>query len=209
MTTEIAAPAEIQETNCEMNASALVRRYRFSVDAYHRLADAGILKETDRVELIEGEIIEMSPIGKRHAACVKRLNKILSRISEDGILGVQDPLLISEDGTEPEPDVMLLKPRADFYEETPPQPADVLLLVEVADTSLEYDRKIKMPLYARAGIAEAWIVNLEGNRIEIYTEPRNGSYTVLRIAQSGDAIAPQALPQASVEVDAVLGQASK
>ncbi len=203
MTTEV---SEISAAVLPLQPTGAFRRYRFNADEYHRLVDAGALTEDSRVELIEGEIIEMSPIGKRHAACVKRAaNKLKVLIGESVIVGVQDPLPLPGGESEPQPDVMLLKPRDDFYETEPPQPADVLLLIEVADSSLGYDRDIKLPLYARAGIAEVWLANLMQDVIEIYTEPKDGFYLVRRIAQSGDTIAPQALSQVSVEVDAVLG----
>src|ERR671938_544657 len=140
--------------------SVQVAKRCFSVDEYYRMGEAGILTEDDRVELIEGEIIEMSPIGSRHAACVNRLNTLLGRhLRQTAIVSVQNPIRLDA-YSEPEPDVALLRPRADYYESGHPTPADALLIVEVADTSADYDRIIKLPLYAKAGIPEAWLVDL-------------------------------------------------
>ena len=148
----------------------------------------------------------MSPIGKRHAAAVNRATAAFKTLDPKvAMLSVQNPLLLPDTNSEPVPDVMLLKPRADFYEAVQPQPADVLLLVEVSDTTLGYDRRIKLPLYARHDILETWITNLVQNVIEIYTEPKNGIYTVQRIAQRGEQISPTAVPDFVVNVDAILG----
>ncbi|MCP9496491.1 MAG: Uma2 family endonuclease [Pyrinomonadaceae bacterium MAG19_C2-C3] len=183
-----------------------VRPYRFTIEDFHRLAEADIFAADTRVELIEGELMMMSPIGKRHAAYVNRYVGVFRNIDPAiAILSVQNPLLLPNTNSEPVPDVMLLKPREDFYEAVQPQPADVLLLIEVSDTTLNYDRRIKLPLYARHGIIETWITNLVQNIIEIYTEPKNGIYTVQRIAQRGEQISPQAVPDFIVNVDAILG----
>src|SRR5437870_5978990 len=128
----------------------------FNVAEYYRMAEAGILTEEDHVELIDGEIVAMSPVGSRHAACVKRLNRILGRrVGDLVVVGVQDPIGL-DDYSEPEPDISLLRPRADFYSEAHPIPSDVLMIIEVADSSDLYDREVKVPLYARAGIPETW-----------------------------------------------------
>jgi len=125
-------------------AAPLVR-HRFTVEEYHRMGQAGILSEDDRVELIEGEIVEMAPVGSRHAACVKRLNALLSRRAGGrALVSVQDPIRLGEH-SEPQPDLALLKPREDFYAAAHPGPEDVLLVIEVAETSLEYDREVKLP----------------------------------------------------------------
>jgi Uma2 family endonuclease len=177
----------------------------FSVDEYYRMADAGILTEDDRVELIEGEIIEMSPIGSRHAGCVKRLNTLLGQQSgQSAIVSVQDPISI-DDFSEPEPDVALLKPREDFYSESHPTASDVLLVVEVADTSVEYDRSVKLPLYARAGIGEMWLVNLPQEIIEIYRQPLDDTYREIRLVKRGESLVAQALPNLMLDADSILG----
>jgi len=168
-------------------------RYRFHVDDYYRLAEAGILKEDDRVELIHGEIIKMNPIGSRHAGCVFRLNHLLSRqVKSNLIVGVQSPIRISEH-SEPEPDLMILKHRDDFYTKQHPQPEDVLLVIEVADSSLSYDQQVKIPLYAEAKIPEVWLVNLDENIVEIYCNPDGNSYQDVQRYQQNDTIPLQAL----------------
>jgi len=156
-----------------------VRRHRFTVDEYHRMGEAGIFGEDDRVELIDGEVVEMSPIGWRHAWCVRAVARLLVRFAEERAVhgesfgvDVQNPLHLHEYG-EPQPDLVLL-------ERTPvghlPGPEDVALVVEVADTTLRYDREVKLPLYAEAGIREAWIFDLSANRVEVYSEPGSVGY---------------------------------
>jgi Uma2 family endonuclease len=185
--------------------SVQVERRPFNVDDYYRMAEAGILTEDDRVELIEGEVIKMSPIGSRHAACVDRLNSLLSLFAgQTAIVRVQNPIRI-DDYSEPQPDVSLLKPRADFYAESHPTPADILLVIEVADTSVEYDRHVKVPLYAQAGIPEVWLVNLSEDLIEIYTVAADGSYKNIRRVKRGESLSLQAIPDMTFSVDAVLG----
>ena len=155
-------------------------RRPFSVAEYDRMVESGILCEGDRVELIEGEILAMSPIGRRHAACVRRITRVLSRLLGDRTLvSVQCPVAIP-DWSEPNPDVALLVPRDDDYVEAHPLPRQVQVLIEVADSSLAYDRQIKSPLYAKAGIRELWIVDLKANRIVVHTRPRRGRYTIVR-----------------------------
>lgn len=169
------------------------------------MAEAGILTEDDRVELIEGEIVEMSPIGRRHAACVNRLNALLNRhLGQAAIISIQNPVRI-DDYSEPEPDVALLKPREDFYAEGHPTPSDVLLVVEVADTSVEYDRDMKLPLYARAGIAEVWLVNLPQETIEIYRQPLDETYREIRLVKRGESLASQAVSNLMLDANDILG----
>lgn len=180
-------------------------RRPFSVDEYYRMAQVGILGEDDRVELIEGEIIEMSPIGSRHAACVKRLTALLGRrLGEGAILSVQDPVRLG-DYSEPQPDVALLRPRADFYAGGHPAPEDVWLVIEVADTSAIIDRNLKPPLYARAGVIEVWIIDLSQDLIEVHTQPSGGAYQVVRQVRRGESLAPGQLPALGVSAEAVLG----
>ena len=148
----------------------------FTVGEYYRMAEANILTEEDRVELIAGQIVAMSPIGSRHAACVKRLNLLLGKMIGDSILlGVQDPIALDA-YSEPEPDLVLLRPRADFYAAAHPAAGDVLLAIEVADTSASYDREVKVPLYAQAGIPEVWLIDLQQGRIEVYARPQGNAY---------------------------------
>ena len=148
----------------------------FTVGEYYRMAEANILTEEDRVELIAGQIVAMSPIGSRHAACVKRLNLLLGKMIGDSmLLGVQDPIALDA-YSEPEPDLVLLRPRADFYAAAHPAAGDVLLAVEVADTSASYDREVKVPLYAQAGLPEVWLIDLQEGRIEVYARPQGNAY---------------------------------
>ena len=132
------------------------RTHRFSVADFHRMGEIGVLTEADRVELIEGEIIDMAPIGSRHAGYVMMLTERMGRaIGDRAILGVQSPVVMSE-RSEPQPDLALLRRRADFYQINHPRAADALLLVEVADTTVRLDLEVKLPLYARSGVREVW-----------------------------------------------------
>lgn len=150
------------------------------------MIEAGILTEKDRVELINGEILEMSPIGNEHSACVKRLNALFNKLlGEKVIVSVQDPVQMG-DLSEPEPDIAILKPVEDFYAARRPTPADTLLIIEVADTSLDYDREIKLPLYAESGVPEYWLVNLGNREIEAHRSPAGDIYKIREIARSGD-----------------------
>ena len=179
---------------------------RFTVSEYHRMAEAGILFEDDPVELIEGQIYVMSPIGSQHAACVDRLNRLFMRAVEDqAIVRVQNPILI--DGqSEPEPDVALLAPREDDYAARHPRPSEVQLVVEVSGSTLEFDQEKKVPLYAQAGIPEVWIVALDEDRIHIYRDPQTTDYAEHATVDRGDALTVQALPDAgSFAAEDVLG----
>src|SRR3989442_14089199 len=141
----------------------------FNVDEFYRMAEVGLLSEDDRVELIEGEIIEMSPIGSTHGGTVNRFSAFFNRkLGDITIVSVQKPVRI-DDFSEPQPDIALLKPRKDFYSKSHPTPGDVLVIIVVADTSLECDRHVKLPLYARAGIPEAWLMVLRNDTIEVYS----------------------------------------
>ncbi len=185
--------------------SVQIAKRWFTVTEYNRMGETGILKEDDRVELIEGEIVEMSPIGRRHAACVDRLTELLSeRLWRRAIVRVQSPIVLN-DYAEPQPDVALLRRREDFYERSLPTPDDVLLIVEVADTTLEYDRQIKVPLYARAGISEVWIVNLSDGQVEVYTQPAEGAYRNVRRYGRGEAINSTDAAGLTLSVDEILG----
>jgi Uma2 family endonuclease len=157
-------------------AADLYRRHRFTADEYHRMGESGLFGEDDRVELIEGEIIEMTPIGSRHSGTVIRLNRLLGQaVGDRAILATQSPLRLDV-ASEPEPDVALLRPRDDFYTTSHPGPADVLLLVEVAEASLRFDREVKVPLYARHGIPAVWLVDLAGRELTAYQQPAGEGY---------------------------------
>jgi Uma2 family endonuclease len=182
----------------------LVRR-RFTLDEYHRMAEAGILNEDDRVELIRGEIVQMTPIGRDHASCVARLTHlVLGRLHGRVVLWPQNPLLILPD-SEPQPDIILLAWRADFYRRALPGPSDVALLVEVADTSLRYDRHVKGPLYAAAGVRDYWIVDLAGDAVEVYRTPGTGGFERAERLGRGATLAPLAIPDAPLAVADILG----
>ena len=183
---------------------AQLLKRQFSIHDYHQMVVAGILSEDERVELIEGEIIKMSPIGVRHASCVKRLIKLFSQLLGDHVLvAVQDPVELSN-LSEPQPDLALLQPRNDFYAAGHPQPQDILLLVEVADTTIESDRTIKIPLYASSGISEVWLIDVNEQVIEVFREPTDNSYQNIQKFQQGE-IFVQAFPNVSFTVKQVLG----
>lgn len=185
--------------------SVQIARRIFTVDEYHRMGEAGIFSENDHVELIEGEILKMSPIGSRHAASVKRTARLFNNLLGDRVIvSVQDPIVL-DDFSEPQPDIALVKPRDDFYAQALPTAADVLLIIEVADTSVDYDRDIKLPAYARSGIPEVWIANLTAETVEAHTELLNGSYRTVRSYQRGDSITPLHFPDLSIEVVSILG----
>lgn len=182
-----------------------IPRRLFSVDEYHRMAEIGIFSEDDRVELIEGEIFEMAAIGNRHAACVRRLNHYFNQYvgAQEALVDVQDPVRLSH-RSEPQPDLVLLRYREDFYAAGPPAPEDVLLLIEVADSSLLFDRSTKVPLYARSGVCEVWVINLEAEEIEVYRQPSETGYGEMLRLRHGDTLAPEALPNLRLEVSSLL-----
>jgi Uma2 family endonuclease len=183
--------------------SVQIARRHFRVAEYYRMMEAGILSESDHVELIDGEVVEMSPIGSRHAACVDRLNKFFNRL-EDVIVRVQNPIRL-DDFSEPQPDLTLLRMRADFYAEGHPTPSDVLLVAEVADSSTEFDRVVKMPLYAEAMIPEFWLVNLADEKVEVFSRPSNGTYQMSQELKHGENLTSQTIPDLSLSVDNILG----
>src|SRR5215213_9412762 len=149
--------------------SVQVNRRSFTVAEYERMGQFGIFSEDDRVELVRGEIIEMSPIGERHAASVNVLDEIVrERLKRTVTVSVQNPIQL-DDYSEPQPDIAVLKRRDDFYRHAHPRPEDVLVVIEVSDSTLDLDRTVKLPLYAAAGIPEAWVVNLPEERIEVYS----------------------------------------
>ena len=186
----------------ETKAQEVVRR-RFTVHDYHRMGEAGILHEDDRVELIEGEIVEMAAIGTRHFTCVNQLNRLLVRgVGDAAIVSVQNPVRLDEH-TEPQPDLTVLRVRD--YRESLPTSEDVLLLIELSDTTLAYDRNVKLPLYARAGIQEVWIVDLLGGIIERHANPSGDGYRDVKRARREETIEATALPELAFRVDAVLG----
>ncbi len=176
----------------------------FTVEQYYRMAEAGILTPTDRVELIEGEIIQMAPIGHKHAACVDRIAQLLVlTLTPQAVVRVQNPVRLS-DRSEPQPDFAILKPRSDFYVEEHPKPDDVLALVEVSDSTAQFDRTTKATLYARSGIQELWIVDLNVLAIEVLRLPSSDGYQDVRVLRKGQSLAFQAFPNAVFTVEQLL-----
>ena len=181
------------------NTDYKLKTYRFTTEEYHQMGEAGILSEEKRVELINGEIVEMSPSKSPHAGVVKILGKILNkRLQEQYIISVQDPVKI-EPYSEPEPGLAILLHREDFYWKSHPTPKEVLLVIEVADSSLDKDRLVKLPLYAEAGIPEVWIVNLQDKQLEVYKEPRDGKYLESIIYHKAEAVKHQLVGEISVD----------
>lgn len=169
------------------------------------MGESGILHEDDRVELIEGEIIDMSPIGVRHANCVRRLIHLFTEgLVKKAIVDVQNPLRLDEH-SEPQPDIVLLKYRQDFYASSHPAPQDVLLLIEVMDTSADYDRQVKLPLYARHSVKEVWLVNLLDENVEVYRNPVSGSYQDKQIFTRGQSFSPLAFSDLTLNISDILG----
>ncbi|MDW3648448.1 MAG: Uma2 family endonuclease [Bacteroidia bacterium] len=163
-------------------------RRLINVEEYHLMSEVGILKREDRVELIQGEIFTISPIGSKHAGHVKRINRILNKLPENEvIISVQDPVKLN-DFSEPEPDIAILKFRADDYTDSHPGPEDIILIIEVADSSLEYDQQLKLPNYALANIPVCWIVDLENGQIEVYTNPKDGNYSTKDLKKHVDVL---------------------
>ena len=179
------------------------RRHALSVEDFHRMGDAGLFTPEARVELIEGEIIDMTPIGSAHASRVKRLARILmSALEDEAIVAVQDPVRLGS-RSEPQPDLAVLRYRSDFYASAHPEAADVLLLIEVADTTARFDREVKIPLYARHDVSEVWLVDLEVGSLEVYREPRAGAYQSVVPYREGT-VSPGAFPQVAVDVGVLL-----
>jgi Uma2 family endonuclease len=180
--------------------------HRFSVAEYERMIQTGILTESDRVELIRGEIVAKMTVGNEHAACVKRLNAYFSQLlGHKIVISIQDPIQLEE--SVPEPDVVLLKSDADYYAKRRPLPVDILLLIEVADTSLDNDREVKAVLYAENGIVEYWIVNLFEKNLEVYRQLQSrGGYSEMLILRPGDEVELSALPGIIVEVEKIIGE---
>ena len=181
------------------------RKRLFTRKEYHAMGKAGVFALNERVELWEGEIITMSPVGNRHMACTRRINRAFAglNIANRAIISVQDPVVVSAT-SEPEPDFMLLAFRDDRYDFGKPRPQDVLLLIEVSDSSLEYDREVKLPYYASLAIPETWIANLHDDRIESYTDASPEGHRVSRIYRPGDTISPTSFPDIEISVNDII-----
>ena len=181
-------------------------RHRITVEEYERMIAANVWPEDERLELVEGELVHMSPINARHAAAVKRLTELLrDQLGKRALAGVQDPIVL-DDQSEPEPDISVLRRRADYYANAHPSPADVLLIIEISDTTLEYDRDVKARLYARAGILETWVVDLNGDRVIVFRDLGNGEYTRMESIRRGADVTPTAFPDVLLRADDILGE---
>lgn len=181
----------------------VVTRHRFSVRDYYRMAEAGVLAPDARVELVDGEIHDMSPIGPFHGGVVNRLNRLFTGAASGRYLvSVQNSARL-DDYSEPQPDLMLLKPAPDDFMSHHPGADDVFLLIEVADTSLTHDRERKIPVYARSGISEVWIINLSEESIEVYREPHLRGYAIKNTLRAGDDAVPQRFPDIRLSVSAL------
>ncbi len=180
---------------------APILKHRLTVADFHKMGEAGIFGEHERVELIEGELFDMPPIGSGHAGVVMIVIRLLSRAVGDlAIVGAQTPIVLGDE-SEPQPDIVLLKPRDDFYTRSHPTPEDVLLLVEVADSSTYYDRSVKIPLYARYRIPEVWLIDLPQKRLEVYRKPQPeyAEYQCLEQHHAG-VVSPELLPNVALNV---------
>jgi Uma2 family endonuclease len=180
------------------------RQLRFTVDEYYRMIDLGLLKDYEKAEIIEGELIQKMPIGDKHASVVNRLNRFFSRnVSDDILVSVQNPLRLTEH-SEPEPDFVLAD-LTKYDGKRHPRPAEVLLVVEVSDTTLKYDRDVKLPLYAEAQIPEVWIVNLPSEIVEAHKNPIFGVYQLVQIFKRGEVVKSETVPNLAIEVEKIIG----
>lgn len=177
---------------------------RFSVDDYYKMIELGILKDYEKAEIIEGELIKKMTVGDRHAAVVNILNRFFSRnLSENILVSIQNPVRLT-DFNEPEPDV-LLADLTKYDGKRHPRPEEVLILIEVSDTTVKYDRDVKLPLYAEAKIPEVWIVNLPNEIIEVHTKPEFGLYQLVKIYKRGEIVKSDSIPNLEIETDKILG----
>jgi len=178
------------------------RRHRLTVQEYHRMGELGIFGEDARVELIQGELLDMTPVGSEHAGVVKQLNELLSvALHGKAIVAVQDPVVLG-DRSEPQPDLCVLQRKGDFYRHAHPRAEDVFLAIEVSDTTARYDREVKVSLYARHGIPEVWLLDLQEKRLEVYHGPERGEYRHVDYYRSG-LVSPKAFPDLSVDLEAL------
>jgi Uma2 family endonuclease len=184
--------------------AATTTKRRVTADEYHRMVQTGLLREGDPVELIDGAVVVMHSIGPRHNACVAHANRALVRAAGDEAIVLPQGSVRLDLYYEPEPDLVLLRPRPDFYASRHAGPGDILLVVEVADTSLEYDREVKKPLYAAAGIPEYWLVDLNDNVVWRHRASERARYAAVDRFERGQTIAPQLLPSCAIAVDVLL-----
>ena len=185
--------------------SAELVRHLFTVEQYHQMGEVGVFDPDERVELLGGEVIETSPIGSVHAAIVNRLNRFfVLALGDRVIVAVQNPVRL-DDLSEPQPDLTLLRARSDFYAAAHPAPADVLLMIEVSDTTLVKDRVVKRPYYAAAGVVETWIVDVGNQLVEVATDPGPRDYRQVRQVGRGAFLTPLTLPELTLAVEDLFG----
>ena len=195
---------QVELLNGEIWEKYLGTRRRFTVSEYYKMAEVGILKDDERVELIHGKIIKMSPIGNPHKACVDRLHEMLILIPDrKHIISGQNPVRLGEI-EDPQPDFAILKYRKDFYKNQYTQPEDVMLIIEVSDTNFFRDRNVKLPLYANAGIPEYWIVDLKKERVLVFTKPVGKEYLEPKEFLPGDMVQSTSIPAISLPVSDIL-----
>jgi Uma2 family endonuclease len=178
-------------------------RYKFTLEAYHRLGEMGFFGEDDRIELLEGEIVEMTPIGRLHAACVNRVMRRLEGLGQRAVVSVQNPLLVGD--SELLPDIVLLSYRDDFYAAKAAAAEDALLIIEVADSSLHYDQTVKAPLYAQAGVPELWVIDRNDDLVWVHLESSDKGYLSIKAHQRGACITPRAFEAIPLNVNDILG----
>jgi Uma2 family endonuclease len=179
-------------------------RFQFNADQFERMVETGIFTDDDRVELIDGELLTKSPIGSRHVACVNALTSLLVlAVGDRGIVSVQNPIRLNA-SNEPLPDVAVLRPRKTRYRDALPTGKDVLIAVEVSDTTSVYDRSTKLPLYAANGVREAWLVDLQAARVEVHARPRGGSYTRTVTFDAGEIVRSASVEGLALAVDEIL-----
>jgi len=186
--------------------AVMPKRRRFTLEEYHRMGEAGILDEDERVELIEGEIVEMTPIGRAHASVVARLTKLFAtHFGERAVVWVQNPLALPGQVSEFQPDLALLRLRSDFYRGKRVDPDDALLVVEVMDSSGAHDRRVKLPIYARAGVPEVWLVDVNASTVEAHREPTAAGYGQRHLVDRAGTVAPVAFPDVVLAVQDMVG----
>ena len=184
-----------------------VERRLFTVEEYDRLIEAGFFGPDERLELIDGEIITMSPIGARHASCVTRISEIISaRLGQRALVWVQNPVVVGQ-RQEFQPDVAVLRRRDDYYARRRPGPADAFLVIEVADTTFALDRSIKVPRYAAAGVPEVWLADLQRDLLLVFDTPESGGYAGSRVVRRGEHLAPRAFADLRLSFDDLVGPA--
>ena len=181
-----------------------LRKRRITADDYQRMGQVGILPEGGRMELIDGDIIEMTPIGPRHSACVGSATRALVRAAGDTAIVLPRGSVRLDPYSEPQPDLVLLRPKADFYASRHAGPEDILLVIEIANSSIGYDRGMKARLYAKSGIPEYWLADLNENVVSRYFSPEGGAFQNVEQYRRGDSIAPQLLPACVIAVDVLL-----